>query len=155
MSSNSQGRKRQQDQVETSLPKKRNLKATAIKAPASTSLLTPLQSQALPQKESRTSQVKLHFFTTNECLGAVPVPFEDCNSADDFFARAASVCSLLSGQEIEERIAAVYVVMEGLRFPMILEWKNAQAYQTLVAEIAATTARTGNILNVEVKCILR
>jgi len=150
----SQRAERQDDNVGPSSPKEplHNDLSTSVFSPPP--ILTPSPSQSLLQHSPRTSKVRFHFFTLDEDFGAIPALLEQCNTADAFFDRATSAYSLLHRQGLKKKkMAAVSVSMEGLPWPMILEWKSVKGYDMMVAEIATVSAQKEN-LNVKVKCVV-
>ena len=100
-----------------------------------------------------TKDVVLHFFLSNDSLGAVPVTLNECNTATKFFNQALSAWNLLGGGDQAGSMAAVSVMIDGFHWPTVLPWGNAAAFKRMMETIAI--ARIGKMGNFEIriKCL--
>lgn len=119
------------------------------------SVAEPIATAVSPSNQGTlaTKDIKVHFFLSNESLGAVPATMNECNTVDTFFTQALSAWNLLGGWDHAGSMAAVSVTIDGFQWPIVLPWGNATAFERMMETMAI--AKTGKIgsLEVKVKCI--
>lgn len=136
-----------------SLPKTSKRTRTTAKKSANSAEPAATTLQPSVQETPATKDVKIHFFLSNDSLGAVPVAMNECNTASSFFSQALSAWNLLGGGDHAETMAAVSVTIDGFHWPIVLPWGNATAFERMMETMTfAKTGKLGN-LDVKVKCI--
>lgn len=97
----------------------------------------------------------VHFFLSDETLGAIPVPLEQCNSVDTFFTQAMSAWRFLGNPDGSDSMAGIRVIMEGVQWPTIVSWGAADAFGRMMDAIAKARIGKMDDLHVQVKCIAK
>ena len=130
-------------------PKKKGTKPQTPMSPALTS--TPIQ----PSLSESTAgpNVSFHFFLSDESLGALLVPWVQCNTVNGFFDRAEAAWDFLNAHEPDSQFAGVRVVLEGIQWPMVVGWKDSHGYQWMMDTVMKSTIGRMNDIHVQVRCI--
>lgn len=120
-------------------------------SPASTSTaIEPSLSQS-----ADTINVIVHFFLSDDSLGAVPIPLDQCNSVDRFFNQALRAWRFLGIPDGGDSMAGVRVMMEGVQWPIIVAWGEVDAFGWLIDAITKAKGGRTDDLHVQVKCIAK
>lgn len=99
------------------------------------------------------NDVTLHFFLSDESLGAIPVALSQCSSSTRFFEQAGAAWGFLDPNDGKTHMAGVSVAMEGLEWPLIVAWKSLEGHKIMMDTIeTAKLGKNGDLL-VKVKCI--
>ena len=141
------------DQFKTPSPKQKSKKAIAdAQLPTPSSSSSPLAPQDVLNSHPRTNTILLFFFQRTE-LGAFPVPITQCKAMDQFFDRAKVAWDFPTASNPDTEMAGVGVEVEGIQWPMIVAWRDLQAYQWMMDTIARAAIGRVQDLHVQVKCI--
>ena len=145
--------KRKLDELERSAPKTppKSRKLT-VRTPIALRLNPPTRTS----ETSGTRKSIIHFFLGNsESDGAIPVNLSSYMTSTAFFDKAESAWSYVQKSTETVEFMGVSVMMDGLEWPLILEWRNGQAFENMLESIdTAKIAGTGDI-TVKVKCITK
>lgn len=120
--------------------------------PVSRALKSP-RSKVCVSESVTTTNVIVHFFLSDEDLGAIPATLEQCNSVNAFFTKALSAWRFLGSPDGGDSMAGVRVMLEGVQWPIIVAWGAADAFGWMMDAIAKAKSGKVDDLHVQVKCI--
>ena len=101
------------------------------------------------------SQIYFYFFTNDETLGAIPIRFQQCNTASEFFDKAAYALSFTNGNVPERQLLGVSMLIDGMEWPMILPWRDVESFESMNSTLLQVSAEKDGVLNAKIKCILK
>ena len=101
---------------------------------------------------SATHAIIFHFFLADENLGAIPVSLDQITSSAQFFKQAELAWKLMDGGT-STRISGVSISITGLKWPLVVPWKDANSYKQIMEAIENAKAPDKGDVTVKVKCI--
>ncbi|MCJ1468113.1 hypothetical protein MMC07_006741 [Pseudocyphellaria aurata] len=133
-------------------PEDSAVEAQLISAPP---LSTTPESRASPPKPSPSKDVIFHFFLADEAHGAIPHPLENCDTMSSFFDEALAAWGALGEDQLQPRMAAVKVSMEGISRPVVVLWRNKEGFSRMMDMVREQAAEKQSKFHVEVRCFKR
>lgn len=109
----------------------------------------PQANQPIP---SSNKDVIFHFFLADEHHGAIPQPFQNCQTMSSFFDEALAAWGTLSEEQHQLRMVAVKVIIEGVSRPIVVLWRNKEGFERMMETVLKQAAAQQTELNVEVRC---
>ena len=107
-----------------------------------------------PQTPNLTrKKITFHFFLSDELLGAVPVTLDQCSTSTLFFEHALSACNLSNSDLQSNELTAARVNIYGSERPMVLPWRNHNAYEAMLETLSKASMDRDQDLDVDVTCL--
>ncbi|KAL9004082.1 MAG: hypothetical protein Q9188_003092 [Gyalolechia gomerana] len=103
-----------------------------------------------PQRSILERLVRFRFFRADKKIGAMSKSFKDCANVQAFFHFAARIVRL---DHIECQPFAVSVRFPGKAYPTLVEWRDEQGYNDMIAEITREVQNNGDRLDVEIRVV--
>ena len=117
--------------------------------------LTSTPTQPTSPDSTIAASAIIHFFLSDEGLGALPVALAQCSTIVKFFDRAEATWRFLGSQSRIDHFAGVRVIFEGIQWLMIVGWKDSAGYQWMMNTISKATTNKVQDLHAQIKCIAK
>jgi len=145
--------KRRSNAVKTTSPKTPLKKGRADPKTPISPALTVTPTQPFSGEPALKAGVIVHFFLSDDRIGAIPVPLDQCDSVDSFFNQALRAWSFLGNSDGGDSLVGVRVIMHGVPWPIIVAWKAADAFGWMMDAITKVKSGKTDDLHVSVTCI--
>ena len=94
-----------------------------------------------------------HYLLSDESLGAVQKSLAQSCDVTSFFSSAFEAWSLLKKGCKQTTMSGVSVNFESCVRPIVVLWRDAQGFETMLEKVALAANAKGGILDVEIRCI--